>query len=138
MKKDTTNTAPLPEHTIDVNNPLPIDVDDASVVFGGAGGALRRMLPPRDQLPEEFRRRSDPWCDVADRWFFNGLNASELRPKPGIDAAKALRHLRTIMGSFEPKHEHKIGGVGFLMSRWFEPIEGTPGEGAAKEVDRGE
>jgi hypothetical protein len=26
------------------------------------------------------------------------------------------------MRSFEPKHEHKIEGVAYLMSQWFEKI----------------
>jgi hypothetical protein len=32
-------------------------------------------------------------------------------------------HLKAIMGSFQPKHEHKTAGVAYLMSLWFEAVQ---------------
>lgn len=42
------------------------------------------------------------------------------KTKDGIDPAKAKRHLMAVLGSFEPKHEHKEAGAGWLMSMWYE------------------
>jgi hypothetical protein len=57
------------------------------------------------------------------RWFFSGLpKGTVFVPHEGIDPAKAMRHLRAILGSFEPKHEHKEAGVAYLMSQWFKEV----------------
>jgi hypothetical protein len=43
--------------------------------------------------------------------------------KEGIDRSVAMRHLKCIMSSWEPQHEHKTAGVAYLMSLWFEKFE---------------
>jgi len=35
----------------------------------------------------------------------------------------STRHLQTIQGSFEPKHEHKQDCVAYFMSLWFQGPE---------------
>ena len=102
---------------------LPKDVDGIDLAFGGE---MKALLPPRNSLPDEFQRRwhSNPWCDIAGKWFFSGLpKGTTYKPKAGIDTNKALRHLGAILRSWEPQHEHKIGAVGWLMSIWFDEIK---------------
>lgn len=95
---------------------LPIDVDKVDMVFG-VGTA--RLMPDYADIPAEFKRAHGKWCDFASTWFFKGLKGASFEPREGIDPAKALRHLRTIIGSFEPKHEHKEAAVAYLASLWF-------------------
>jgi len=72
-----------------------------------------------EDIPRDFPGKRH-WVDVQQRWFFAGLDARELRAKPGIDKRKALTHLSACQQSFEPRHEHKEAGVAYLMSLWFE------------------
>ena len=81
---------------------------------------LDDLLPPWGDIPEEFRRRYSPWCDLVDAWFFDGLASIDSPVKAGIDRRSALQHLSAIMHSFAPPHEHKTAGVAFLLSQWFD------------------
>ena len=107
--------------------PVP-DVSDADVAWSSI-----KYLPRWDTLPEDYRRgwsrKDHPFCDAIEGWFFNGakrdgkrlvIGARTFRPKDGIDGEKALRVIKSCMGSFEPKHEHKIAGCGYLLSQWFD------------------
>lgn len=82
-------------------------------------------LPPWETLDEEYQRNSHPCCKIASTLFFNGgrLEDFGLTPKAGVDKGKAIRALGVCLGSFEPKHEHKIAGVGFLLNEWFDREE---------------
>lgn len=59
------------------------------------------------------------WQRLFSDWYFGGLTHLEIVPREGIDTYKALRHIRCIMRSFEPKHEDKTDAVVFLMQEWF-------------------
>ena len=60
---------------------------------------------------------------MVSRWFFSGLpKETRFVPKTGIDEAAAKAHLRAILASFEPKHEHKEAGCAYLLSKWFEDV----------------
>lgn len=108
----------------------PAEVDDITLAFPAS--VVGTLLPPMAEIPEMFHewRPADPdarrWTDLADTWFALGLNGYFV-PKEGIDSEAARRHLRAVMGSFEPKHEHKIAGVAWLMSLWFERFEEQEG-----------
>lgn len=95
----------------------PKEVKDEEIALGGN---MAKLLPKYADLPEDFKRDRTPFNKLVREWFFRGLNKSLLTPKPGIDKDKALRHLKAIMCSWEPKHEHKEAGVSYLMSLWFE------------------
>ena len=99
---------------------IPIKVNAVDMAFGGGPGAMAKLLPAYDTLPEEFRRERDPFSPLVNKWFFSGIEKKLLKVKPGIDEIDAWRHMKTIMGSFEPKHEHKTAGVAYLMSQWFD------------------
>lgn len=83
---------------------------------------IKHLMPTMEEIPEEFRSGAGtPWNRWQAEWFFSGLK-SRPTPKPGIDLDAAMRHLGTIQGSFDPKHEHKEAAVAYLASLWFEPL----------------
>ena len=43
--------------------------------------------------------------------------------KEEFDKNEVWRHLKACMGSFQPAHEHKVAGVGYLMSLWLKPLK---------------
>lgn len=83
-------------------------------------------LPPWDDIPEDFRdnwhRDNHPWCRIPSKWFYQGGGLSDfgLTPKDGIDGDKAMRAIRCCLGSWEPQHQHKIAGVAYMLSQWFD------------------
>ena len=82
------------------------------------------LLPKYSLVPDEFKRTSNKYADVISTWFFNGLNPeTQFIPKKGIDTDKALRHIGTIMSSWNPKHEHKEAGCAFLLYLWFDEVK---------------
>lgn len=95
----------------------PKPVTDVDLAFGGR---IADLMPSYEELPEDFRRERDPFSKIVNGWFFNGLHTGSLQAKSGIDKSAALRHCRAIMCSFDPSHEHKIAGVSWLLSQWFE------------------
>jgi hypothetical protein len=102
----------------------PHEVEDLQVVFPADLGDL---LPPWGVIPQNFRRHygdveSQPWKKFQARWFYSGAKLSDLVPRDDVDPAKAIRHLKVIQGSFEPKHEHKEAAVAWLLSRWFKAV----------------
>ena len=83
-----------------------------------------KNLPRLEDIPDKFLKNwtSEYWCKIAESWFFGTLK--ELPTvKEELDSNDVYRALRAILVSFEPKHEHKIAGVGYLMSRWCEKKE---------------
>lgn len=78
---------------------------------------VRHLMPTYEELQKV--KVDKKWHDLFNQWFFRGLKSLEIEPKEGIDKQMALRHIKAVMGSFEPKHEHKQAGVAFLMSQFF-------------------
>lgn len=83
------------------------------------------LLPLWDDIPEEFRsdwtgQHGNEWTLFVNRLFGLGwpLDREVLR-RDDVDPEIAYQHLDTILRSYQPKHEHKIAGVAWLMSRWF-------------------
>jgi hypothetical protein len=88
-----------------------------------AFGRIENLLPPMSEIPEEFRKyHGNKWCDIAARWFYQGLKGATFKAKEGVDQGKALAHVQCVLGSWEPKHEHKMAGVGYLLSQFFDDI----------------
>lgn len=104
--------------------PVP-DVTGLDVAFGNI-----KHMPRYDTLPAEFKRHNgNAFCKAISAWFFKGasrapngitIDGVTFAAKPGIDANKALAAIKAILGSFEPKHEHKEAGCAYLLSQWFE------------------
>lgn len=92
----------------------PKAVSDVDMVFGGIAG----LMPEYKDIPDEFKSTGSVWARWQASWFYQGLSEYPT-PKDGIDLDQAMRHLKTIQGSFQPKHEHKAAAVAYLASKWF-------------------
>jgi hypothetical protein len=103
----------------------PQDIDDLTLAFPASVASL---MPDKEDIPEDIIRGRSKWCRVTSDWFFCGLHNTKWTPKEGIDQAKALRHVGTILGSWEPKHEDKEAAVAYLLSQWFEDVNYTKGK----------
>jgi len=90
------------------------EVSDVEIAFPAH---VARLMPEYGSVSSERT-----WLDFQADWFFSGLDAAKFFPKEGIDPEKALRHLKAIQGSFEPKHEHKEEAVAFLAGLWFDAV----------------
>lgn len=97
----------------------PSDVSRVQQVFPADLGPL---LPPVSQIPDEFKGNGGKWVRFAHRWFAEGFPKAGVIRRPDVDAEKAFVHLSTILGSFEPKHEHKMAAVAWLSSLWFADV----------------
>jgi hypothetical protein len=108
---------------------IPKEVDDVTLAFPAS---VRHLMPEYKDIPKEFRNLNhrNKWGKMVSDWFFCGLKNLELTPKPGIDEKKALRHIRAIIGSFEPKHEHKTAACAYLLSLWFDDVKYDVAKGA--------
>lgn len=91
-------------------------------------------MPKMVDLPEEFQRQRGPFCRAVSTWFYSGckplengieIDGVKFKAKAGVEVWKALGAIKAALGSFEPKHEHKIAGCGFMLSEWFD-IDGKP------------
>jgi len=80
-----------------------------------------RLLAPWEEIPEEFKR-GNVYTDLASAIFYgNDLPKASMTFLDGFTddgAPKALnRAVRAHLQSWAPKHEHKISGVGYLISK---------------------
>lgn len=101
----------------------PIAVDDATVAFPARVEGV--LLPPRKELPmpySDYNKRT-PSMELASEWFFKGLDKAEFTPREGIDSRVARRQIKACLGSFEPQHEDKINGVGYLLALFFSKVK---------------
>jgi hypothetical protein len=97
--------------------PTPIDAATAAFPAG-----VRELMPLQADIPDEIHRGRTWGNRLFNDWFFTGIKSLDgLMPKEGIDKTAALRHIRAVMGSWEPKHEHKESAVAYLFGKWFEP-----------------
>ncbi|MDE1179460.1 hypothetical protein [Paraburkholderia sp.] len=94
------------------------NISDLDVAFGTVKG-----LPDYASIPEEFKRGNTKWNKLFSAWFYGGLKSLKIAPHEGVDKAAALKHIKALMASWEPKHEHKEAGVAYLMSKYFADVE---------------
>lgn len=96
----------------------PTDIDQVTMVFPGS---VRHLMPSYDAIRDEYDR-GNKWSNrLFSDWFYSGITSVDgLVPKEGIDKTRALRHIRAVMSSFEPKHEHKEAAVAYLFDKWFD------------------
>lgn len=97
------------------------ELSDLEVAFGVG---VEKIMPAMDAIPVDFKNRNNKWVSIGTRWFYQGLpSGTVFKAKPDVDKAKALRHIKAVLGSFEPRHEHKEAAVGYLLSEWFDEIK---------------
>lgn len=103
----------------------PHEISDLTLAFPAS--VVGTLLPPMSEIPDEFNRMTGtPWHSAVATLFYRGGKLPTT--KPGIDASNASRHLRAVLGSFEPKHEHKMAGAAWLMSLWYSSPDVTKPE----------
>lgn len=95
-------------------------VTKTDVAFGGG----YKFLPPYEEVPEEFKNDANPFVRLANDLMFKGSPGSQtpsmtLRSDLNHVASKIPDFMGSILGSFIPKHEHKIYGAAFLLSQMF-------------------
>lgn len=107
---------------------VPTDINRTDIAFGRI-----KHMPKYEDVPAEFkafmRRGQNPFCDAVSHWFYSGakgvpngveIDGKTFVAKPGVNAAQALGAIQAVLGSFEPKHEHKEAACAFMLSEWFD------------------
>lgn len=76
-----------------------------------------RFLPKWEDIPLEFRH-GNIYTKLAEAIFYDrSLPDGQIDMKPGFKPESLSRAVRAHLKSFSPKHEHKVAGVGFLISQ---------------------
>jgi len=99
----------------------PKEISDVMMAF--PANVVGDYLPEWSDIPEEFRKgwnSSYGACNLSSDIFSWRLGDKKIGfvPMDDVDPGMAWRHICACLGSFEPKHEHKIAGVGYLISLW--------------------
>lgn len=83
-----------------------------------AAFSTERLLPPFEVIPIDFRN-GNIYTKLAEAIFYGTtLPVGEIAMKPGVTPEKLSKAVRAHLQSFGPKHEHKIAGVGLLISQF--------------------
>jgi hypothetical protein len=98
---------------------VPMSVEDVQLAFPAQ---VAPLMPPVEDIPEEFADYDNDWNRFVKDWFYQGIAGDKfpLEPKENVDILAAVRHVVTILRSFEPKHEYKLAATAYLLSIWFE------------------
>jgi hypothetical protein len=87
---------------------------------------VMNLMPKYEDIPDEFKHGHTEWNKIFANWFYCGIVIHKTVPKEDVDAEKAIKHLKAIIGSYQPKHEHKEAAVSYLLSQWFDEFEWEP------------
>lgn len=107
---------------------LPVEISDVSLAF--PADALDYM-PAWKDIPDDFKRRTEAsaqWHELASTWFGQGLNAeytgflSVEVDGEHLSGEMITRQISAILGSYAPKHEHKMAAVAYLLSLWLDSV----------------
>lgn len=102
-----------------------VDVTDLTLAF--PAHVVGTLLPDWDTIPDEYKQwgsRNEFVRCVSD-WFYRGLKDVLFEKAEGVtdeDAGRVMRMARACLASFEPKHEHKIAGVAYLLASYFTAV----------------
>lgn len=116
----TKTAAPAPKFP----GPLFTDVD-------ATFGADNRSFLTHEQLGDWYGLYGDnshtPFHKAAEGLFFNGGALSDygLSIKDGVDSAAVYKALKSLLRSFAPKHEIKIGTVAVALANWCDLADET-------------
>jgi len=94
------------------------EVSDLEMAFG----VENQKIPKTSDIPQEFWDEKTYWNKLFSTLFFKGGEITNIIPKEGVDSDKALRAIKAVMRSWEPKHEDKEAIVAYMFSQWFENI----------------
>lgn len=101
----------------------PIKVLDVETVFGGD---MKKLLPKN--IPSSFSESDSKWHKIINDWFYFGIQDVKCFPKENVNSSEAIRHIKAILSSFEPKHEVKMNSCAYLMSCFFVHFQYTKNE----------
>jgi hypothetical protein len=93
------------------------DID--SITKPEAVWGTTRLLPPEEEIPKEFWG-TNIYTRIADAMFVgHPAPAGEIQFHPGFreDGPATFQCVMAHMKSFDPKHEHKIAGVAYMISK---------------------
>ena len=96
------------------------EANEVEVAFGARN--IDKMMPEYNDIPDEFKgmfSSKNKWVNLVEDMFFRGVKNIKLIPREGVDEGKAFKHIRSVMVSFRPKHEHKTAACAFLFNEWF-------------------
>lgn len=100
--------------------PIP-EISDVQMVFPAN---VLDYMPKYEDIPKKYKTDSYSGTNrLFNDWFFRGLKELSMKTREGVDEGKAIRAIRSIMGSYAPKHEHKEAAVAFLLDEWFTDIK---------------
>lgn len=97
------------------------DITNLDLAFGP--GNIAEFLPPHSEIGKEFSSTGNKANQFISGWFCKGIDEQTMKnmvAKQGIDKVLAMAHIKVILTSFEPKHEHKISGCAYLLDAWFD------------------
>ncbi|MDH0342020.1 hypothetical protein [Chromobacterium haemolyticum] len=92
--------------------------DLASITGPEMAFSTERLLPAWDDIPDEFKKGNDYTALVEALFYGTNLPDCGMEFLPGFEesAADLNKCVRAHLQSFGPKHEHKIAGVGYMVS----------------------
>lgn len=95
---------------------------DVEVAFGASASAYLT----REQMGDDFYGDRNEFTRHVNGLFFKGGSVlpEGRRWRAGINAKNAGRAVAALLRSFEPKHEIKVGTVGYALSQWTEATAG--------------
>jgi hypothetical protein len=86
------------------------NVTGADIAFGGYDKAWFKKTLAIEELPEDKEFEG-----MATQLFFSGGSVAINKDLPEEYVSKGLRILKAVLGSFEPKHEHKEKVCGLIL-----------------------
>ena len=87
-------------------------ITDLEMAFG-----TTRLLPPPEAIPEPFWS-GNLYTQLAEALFYrHPLPPALIEFRHGFDSQQLRRIVLSHLRSFAAKHEHKIAGVGYLISQ---------------------
>lgn len=92
--------------------------DVASITQLELAFGTTRFLPAEDAIPQEFYSARNIYVQIITAIFLGGaIPDGEITIHDGIEAETLNRFIRAHVASFEPRHQHKIAGVAYLLSQ---------------------
>ena len=97
--------------------------DVSENVYYNYRAVVTHLVPPREEIPNEFFKNNNTWSQFVSTLFFEGGSFADLIEHKGIDRKKALRHINTVLQNMALEHNYKIAAAAFLLSSWFDHPE---------------
>lgn len=99
----------------------PKEVSDPMLAF--PANVCKEHLPAMSQIPEPFKENfGHPTVILVESLAYGKFRGAQVsfKPREGLEGEPVWRHILACLRSFEPKHEHKIAGVAYLIDEWID------------------